>query len=145
MGIKNNQLAYNVLRNFVANMILEQVSDKSKKINYEQIIKEIVTHIMTFWIGYKVRFDKTLNDDSVLDGERFFISYSGSEWKMYVSLLMLALLQYKIKRKKEFRSKNSRCQYHNSAYYQQDTCYLGILYSEGNIETAALTRSRTNT
>ena len=51
--IKNNELAYSVLRNFVANMILEQVSDKSKKINYEQIIKEIVTHIMTFCIGYK--------------------------------------------------------------------------------------------
>ena len=60
VDVKNNQLAYNVLRNFVANMILEQVSDKSKKINYEQIIKEIVTHIMTFCIGYKGRFDKTL-------------------------------------------------------------------------------------
>ena len=53
VDIKNNQIAYNVLRNFVANMILEQVSNKSKKINYEQIIKEIVTHIMTFCIGYK--------------------------------------------------------------------------------------------
>ena len=53
VDIKNNPLAYNVLKNFVANMILEKVSDKSKKINYEQIIKEIVTHIMTFCIGYK--------------------------------------------------------------------------------------------
>ena len=53
VDIKNNELAYSVLRNFVANMILEQVGDKSKKINYEQIIKEIVTHIMTFCIGYK--------------------------------------------------------------------------------------------
>ncbi len=48
VDIKNNPLAYNILKNFVANMILEQVKDKSKKINYEQIIKEIVTHIMTF-------------------------------------------------------------------------------------------------
>ena len=39
VDVKNNQLAYNVLRNFVANMILEQVSDKSKKINYEQITR----------------------------------------------------------------------------------------------------------
>ncbi len=53
VDIKNNPLAYNILKNFVANMILEQVNDKSKKINYEQIIKEIVTHIMTFCIGYK--------------------------------------------------------------------------------------------
>lgn len=53
VDIKNNPLVYNILKNFVANMILEQVKDKSKKINYEQIIKEIVTHIMTFCIGYK--------------------------------------------------------------------------------------------
>jgi S-adenosylmethionine synthetase len=53
VDIKNNPLAYNILKNFVANMILEQVKDKSKKINYEQIIKEIVTHIVTFCIGYK--------------------------------------------------------------------------------------------
>jgi hypothetical protein len=53
VDIKNNPIAYNVLKNFVANMILEQAKDKSKKINYEQIIKEIVTHIMTFCIGYK--------------------------------------------------------------------------------------------
>jgi hypothetical protein len=46
------------LKNFVANMILEQVKDKSKKINYEQIIKEIVTHIMTFCIGYKAALIK---------------------------------------------------------------------------------------
>ena len=58
VDIKTNQLAYNVLRNFVANMILEQVSDKSKKINYEQIIKEIITHIMTFCIGYKAALIK---------------------------------------------------------------------------------------
>jgi hypothetical protein len=58
VDIKNNQLAYSVLRNFVTNMILEKVSDKSKKINYEQTIKEIVTHIMTFCIGYKAAFIK---------------------------------------------------------------------------------------
>ena len=56
--IKSNPLAYNVLKNFVANMILEQVTDKVKKINYEQIIKEIVTHIMTFCIGYKAALIK---------------------------------------------------------------------------------------
>ena len=39
-------------------MILEQVKDKSKKINYEQIIKEIVTHIMTFCIGYNAALIK---------------------------------------------------------------------------------------
>lgn len=58
VDIKNNPLAYNILKNFVANMILEQVKDKSKKINYEQIIKEIVTHIMTFCIGYKAALIK---------------------------------------------------------------------------------------
>jgi hypothetical protein len=59
VDIKNNPLAYNILKNFVANMILEQVKDKSKKINYEQIIKEIVTHIMTFCIGYKAALIKS--------------------------------------------------------------------------------------
>ena len=58
VDIKNNEFAYIVLKNFVANMILEQMSDKSKKINYEQIIKEIVTHIMTFCIGYKAALIK---------------------------------------------------------------------------------------
>jgi hypothetical protein len=58
VDIKNNSLAHNVLKNFVANMILEQVSDKSKKINYEQIIKEIITHIMSFCVGYKAALIK---------------------------------------------------------------------------------------
>ena len=58
VDIKNNPLAYNILKNLVANLILEQVKDKSKKINYEQIIKEIVTHIMTFCIGYKAALIK---------------------------------------------------------------------------------------
>jgi len=56
--INNNPHAFNVLRNFVANMILEQVEDKSEKINYEQITKEIVSHILTFCIGYKAALIK---------------------------------------------------------------------------------------
>ena len=53
VDIKSNPLAFNVLKNFVANMILEQVEMKTGKINYERIISEIVNHIMTFCIGYK--------------------------------------------------------------------------------------------
>ena len=53
VDIKNNPLAFNVLKNFVENMIIEQVEQKSGKINYERIISEIVEHIMTFCIGYK--------------------------------------------------------------------------------------------
>ena len=51
--IKNNPLALDVLKNFVANMILEQVEGKPAKIKYEQIISGIVDHIMTFCIGFK--------------------------------------------------------------------------------------------
>jgi hypothetical protein len=53
VDIKRNTLAFNVLKNFVANLILEQVEGKSEKIDYERIISEIVNHIMTFCIGYK--------------------------------------------------------------------------------------------
>ncbi len=53
VDIKKNSLAFNVLKNFVANMILERVEGKSGKINYEQVIEEIVSHILTFCIGYK--------------------------------------------------------------------------------------------
>ena len=53
VDIKRNPLAFNVLKNFVANLILEQVEGRSEKINYERIISEIVNHIMTFCIGYK--------------------------------------------------------------------------------------------
>ena len=53
VDIKSNPLAFNVLKNFVANMILEQVEGKSGKINYEKIISSIVDHIMTFCIGFK--------------------------------------------------------------------------------------------
>ena len=35
--IKIDPLAFNVLKNFLANMILEQVEGKSGKINYERI------------------------------------------------------------------------------------------------------------
>jgi hypothetical protein len=42
---------FDVLKNFVANMILEQVEGKPGKINYERIISGIVNHIMTFCIG----------------------------------------------------------------------------------------------
>ncbi|MEP6576654.1 MAG: hypothetical protein ABJB85_09530 [Nitrososphaerota archaeon] len=51
--IKDNLLVFNVLKNFVANMILERVEGKSGKINYEQVIADIVSHIMTLCIGYK--------------------------------------------------------------------------------------------
>ncbi|MGI8833140.1 MAG: hypothetical protein ACR2IS_10955 [Nitrososphaeraceae archaeon] len=51
--IQDNPFAFNVLKNFVANMILERVEGKPGKINYEQIIADIVSHIMTFCIGYK--------------------------------------------------------------------------------------------
>ena len=42
VDIKSNPLAFNVLKNFVENMMLEQVEGKSGKINYEKIISEIV-------------------------------------------------------------------------------------------------------
>jgi hypothetical protein len=59
VDIKSNPLAFNVLKNFVANMVLEQVERKSGKINYERIISEIVNHIMTFCIGYKAASPQT--------------------------------------------------------------------------------------
>ena len=51
--IKNNTLAFDALKNYVANMILERVEGENGKINYEQVIADIVSHIMTFCIGYK--------------------------------------------------------------------------------------------
>jgi hypothetical protein len=59
VDIKSNPLAFNVLKNFVANMILEQVEGKSGKIYYERIISVIVNHIMSFCIGYKAAFPQT--------------------------------------------------------------------------------------
>jgi hypothetical protein len=62
IDIKNKPLVYSVLKNFVANMILEHVKDKSKKINYERIIKEIVKHIVTLCIGHKSALIKPYYD-----------------------------------------------------------------------------------
>jgi hypothetical protein len=58
VDIKKNPLAFNVLNNFVANLILEQLKDKSENINYEQIIKDILSHVMTFCVGYKAALIK---------------------------------------------------------------------------------------
>jgi hypothetical protein len=57
--IKSNPVALDALKNFVANMILEQVEGKEGKINYERIISDIVDHIMTFCIGYKTALLKS--------------------------------------------------------------------------------------
>lgn len=51
--IENDPHAFKVLKNYVTNMILEQVKEKSESIDYERIIKEISDHIMTFCVGYK--------------------------------------------------------------------------------------------
>jgi hypothetical protein len=51
--IKKNPLAFNALKNFVANLMLEQLKNKSENIDYEQIIANMVSHIMTFCVGYK--------------------------------------------------------------------------------------------
>jgi len=56
--IKSNPHAFNVLKNFVANMIIEQLKDKSDNINYENIIKDIISHIITFCVGYKAAMIK---------------------------------------------------------------------------------------
>ncbi len=59
LDIKSNPHAFNVLKNLVANMIIEQVKGKSDKINYERIIiKDIISHIMTFCVGYKAAMIK---------------------------------------------------------------------------------------
>jgi hypothetical protein len=63
VDIKRNPLAFNVLKNFVANLILEQVEGKSEKINYERIISEIVNHIMTFCIRLQSRLTQTRQKD----------------------------------------------------------------------------------
>ena len=70
VDIKSNPLAFDVLKNFVANMILQQVGGKSGKINYERIISEIVEHIMTFCIGYKVASLKPTKKASKLKIQR---------------------------------------------------------------------------
>jgi hypothetical protein len=58
MDIKKNPLAFNALKNFVANLMLEQLKNRSESIDYEQIIANMVSHIMTFCVGYKSAFLK---------------------------------------------------------------------------------------
>jgi hypothetical protein len=58
VDIKKNSLAFNALKNFVANLMLEQLNNKSENIDYEQIIADMVSHIMTFCVGYKAAFLK---------------------------------------------------------------------------------------
>lgn len=58
VDIKSNPLAFNALKNFVANLMLEQLKNRSESINYEQIIANMVSHIMTFCVGYKSAFLK---------------------------------------------------------------------------------------
>jgi hypothetical protein len=58
VDIKKNPLAFNALKNFVANLMLEQLKNRSESIDYEQIIANMVSHIMTFCVGYKSAFLK---------------------------------------------------------------------------------------
>jgi hypothetical protein len=53
VDIKKNPLAFDALKTFVANLMLEQLKNKSENIDYEQIIANMVSHIMTFCVGYK--------------------------------------------------------------------------------------------
>ena len=57
--IENDPHAFQALKNYVANKILEQVKDKSEGLDYEQIIKDISDHIMTFCVGYKAAMIKS--------------------------------------------------------------------------------------
>jgi hypothetical protein len=56
--IKNNPLAFKALKNFVANLIIERLKDKSDNIDYDQIIAAMVSHIMAFCVGYKAALPK---------------------------------------------------------------------------------------
>jgi len=56
--IKSNPLAFKALKNFVANLILERLKEKSDNIDYEQIIAAMVSHIMAFCVGYKAALSK---------------------------------------------------------------------------------------
>jgi hypothetical protein len=53
VDIKKNPLAFDALKTFVANLMLEQLKNKSENIDYEHIIANMVSHIMTFCVGYK--------------------------------------------------------------------------------------------
>jgi hypothetical protein len=51
--IKGNPEAFKILKNYVANMIAERIVHRSENVNYQQIIEDIIDHIMTFCVGYK--------------------------------------------------------------------------------------------
>jgi|GEM_PF-6373530 hypothetical protein len=57
--IESNPYALQALKNYVANMILVLVKNKSEDIDYEQVINEISGHIMTFCVGYKTAMIKS--------------------------------------------------------------------------------------
>jgi hypothetical protein len=57
--IENDPHAFQALKNYVANMILVLVKNKSDNIDYEQVINEISGHIMTFCVGYKTAMIKS--------------------------------------------------------------------------------------
>jgi hypothetical protein len=57
--IESNPHAFQALKNYVANMILVLVKNKSEDIDYEQVINEISGHIMTFCVGYKTAMIKS--------------------------------------------------------------------------------------
>jgi hypothetical protein len=57
--IESNPHAFQALKNYVANMILVLVKNKSEEIDYEQVINEISGHIMTFCVGYKTAMIKS--------------------------------------------------------------------------------------
>jgi hypothetical protein len=57
--IESNPHAFQALKNYVANMILVLVKNKPEDIDYEHIINEISSHIMTFCVGYKAALIKS--------------------------------------------------------------------------------------
>jgi len=48
--IKHNPLALEALRNYIANMTLDKVEGKTRKINYEELIADILSDTMAFSI-----------------------------------------------------------------------------------------------
>ncbi|MGG6459804.1 MAG: hypothetical protein ACM3JQ_00085 [Candidatus Eiseniibacteriota bacterium] len=57
--IESDPHAFQALKNYVANMILVLVKNKPEDIDYEHIINEISSHIMTFCVGYKAALIKS--------------------------------------------------------------------------------------
>jgi hypothetical protein len=53
VDIKNNPLAFNILKTYVENMIIELVKDREVDVDYEEILKDLISHIMSFCVGYK--------------------------------------------------------------------------------------------